>query len=119
MDPMRPYRSRYEGEEDLSRKLAYHNGTVWAHLLPLWVESLLIAFPGDPRAARMGKALLRTYESELRQGCIGQISEIFDGDYPHASRGCCAQAWAATEWLRVWKRLNPSSGSSNPSTYKP
>ena len=102
MDPVQPYRGRYEGDEDTSRKLAYHNGTAWAHLLPLWVEALLVAFPGDPRAFRLGRVILRTYEPELRKACVGQISEVFDGDLPHENRGCCAQAWAVTEFLRVW-----------------
>ena len=30
-----------------------------------------------------------------------------DGDAPHTSRGCDAQAWSATEALRVWRLLNP------------
>jgi predicted glycogen debranching enzyme len=105
MDPMRPYRGRYEGDEDRSRKLAYHNGTAWAHLLPLWVEALLVAFGEDKRAVRLARAVLRTYEPEMRRACVGQISEIFDGDHPHENRGCCAQAWAVTEFLRVWKRI--------------
>jgi 4-alpha-glucanotransferase len=37
---------------------------------------------------------------------MGQISEIFDGDAPHAPRGCPAQAWSAAEVLRAWRRLN-------------
>lgn len=110
VDVLHPYRGRYEGPEDTARKLAYHNGTVWAHLLPLWVEALLEAFPEDPRAARIGQALLRTYEAELRQGCLGQIPEIFDGDAPHSPRGCCAQAWAVTEVLRVQMLLEKRAG---------
>ncbi|MBU0545068.1 MAG: hypothetical protein KKH97_07005, partial [Proteobacteria bacterium] len=34
------------------------------------------------------------------------IPEILDGDYPHKSRGCDAQAWGASEALRVWIKLN-------------
>jgi 4-alpha-glucanotransferase len=34
-----------------------------------------------------------------------QISEIFDGDAPHAARGCPAQAWSVAETLRAWRRL--------------
>jgi hypothetical protein len=100
-----PYRGRYEGDEDTSRKWAYHNGTAWAHLLPLWVEALLCAFPDDPRADQLGGALMRTYEAELRRCCVGQVSEIFDGDHPHLPRGCCAQAWAVTEALRIYALL--------------
>ena len=106
VDPMRPYKGRYEGDEDTSRKPAYHNGTAWGHLLPLWVEALIVAFEKDPRAVRLGRAIMRTYESEMRKACIGQISEVFDGDYPHENRGCCAQAWAVTEFLRVWSMVN-------------
>jgi len=38
-------------------------------------------------------------------GCVGQIPEILDGDAPHALRGCVAQAWGVSEWLRVWHML--------------
>ncbi|MDA1140317.1 MAG: glycogen debranching enzyme N-terminal domain-containing protein [Planctomycetota bacterium] len=105
VDPMHPFKGRYEGDEDTARKPAYHNGTGWGHLLPVWVEALVVAFEKDQRAIRLGRAILRTYESEMRKACVGQISEVFDGDYPHKNRGCCAQAWAVTEFLRVWKML--------------
>ena len=39
---------------------------------------------------------------------FGQIPEILDGDAPHTQRGCDAQAWGATEALRVWKLLQKS-----------
>ena len=102
---MRPYHGRYEGDEDTSRKLAYHNGTGWTHLMPLWCEALLDAFPDDPRAEHLARATLRTAESELRRGCVGQVAEICDGDFPHTPRGTCAQAWSVTELVRLWKRL--------------
>ena len=35
-------------------------------------------------------------------GCIGSISEIFDGDAPHNPRGCYAQAWSVGEVLRCY-----------------
>jgi glycogen debranching enzyme len=37
----------------------------------------------------------------LRDGGLGQVSEIFDGDEPHEPRGCFAQAWAVAELLRL------------------
>ena len=39
------------------------------------------------------------------QACIGGISEIFDGDYPHKPKGCFAQAWSIAELIRVRKML--------------
>jgi glycogen debranching enzyme len=38
----------------------------------------------------------------LRDGCIGQIAEIFDGNEPIISRGCYAQAWGVGEVLRAY-----------------
>ena len=37
---------------------------------------------------------------------MGHLPELLDGDAPHAQRGCDAQAWSATEALRVWIRLS-------------
>jgi glycogen debranching enzyme len=35
---------------------------------------------------------------------LGSVSEIFDGDAPHRSRGCIAQAWSVAELLRVTRQ---------------
>jgi glycogen debranching enzyme len=32
---------------------------------------------------------------------VGQLPEVFDGDPPHRSGGCVAQAWNIAEVLRV------------------
>jgi glycogen debranching enzyme len=37
----------------------------------------------------------------MRQAGLGTVSEIFDGDAPHAPRGCIAQAWSVAEILRA------------------
>jgi 4-alpha-glucanotransferase len=52
------------------------------------------------------QALIAPMKDHLDEACMGQISEIFDGDAPHAPRGCPAQAWSAAEVLRAWRRLN-------------
>jgi len=44
---------------------------------------------------------LSTFQDHLSEACLGQISEIFDGDAPHAPRGCVAQAWSVAELLRA------------------
>ena len=38
----------------------------------------------------------------MTDGCIGSISEIFDGDEPLIPRGCFAQAWSVSEILRAY-----------------
>ena len=41
----------------------------------------------------------------LREGCAGQLPEIYDGDFPAESKGCFAQAWSVGELLRVWEQV--------------
>jgi len=55
-------------------------------------------------------ALLRPIEHHLRDAGLGTISEILEGDPPHAPRGCIAQAWGVAEVLRVWRRLMLETG---------
>jgi len=48
---------------------------------------------------------LDSLESALREGCIGQLPEIYDGENPVSSKGCFAQAWSVGEVLRVYDAL--------------
>jgi len=98
-DPNHPYRGRYEGDEDASRKPAYHNGTAWTWLLPVYAEALLAACGAEAKDAVF--SLLGSAATLFEQGCAGHLPEILDGDYPHTMRGCWAQAWSASELARV------------------
>jgi predicted glycogen debranching enzyme len=105
-DPVRPYWGRYEGDEDTRRKPAYHNGTAWTWTFPTFCEAIAIAWDRQPAAVAAARALLGSAAGLLRHGCVGHLPEVLDGDQPHAQRGCDAQAWSATEALRVWRWLN-------------
>jgi predicted glycogen debranching enzyme len=52
-----------------------------------------------------GNYLYDGMEAHLRDACIGQISEIFDGDAPFQAPGCFAQAWSVAQILRSWGEL--------------
>ncbi|MBI4914017.1 MAG: glycogen debranching enzyme N-terminal domain-containing protein, partial [Acidobacteria bacterium] len=104
-DPHGPYWGTYEGDEDTRRKPAYHNGTAWVWWLPIFCEALAAAWPGDRAALGAARAYLGTVAGLLDSGCRGHLPEILDGDAPHTPRGCDAQAWSASEALRVWRRL--------------
>lgn len=100
-DPAHPYWGRYEGDEDTRRKPAYHNGTAWTWPFPVFCEALVIAHDQAPAAIAAARAYLGSMDRLLDEGCFGQLPEVLDGDAPHAQRGCDAQAWGATEALRV------------------
>jgi starch synthase (maltosyl-transferring) len=104
-NPVEPYWGRYEGEEDTQRKPAYHNGTAWTWTFPAFCEALARAWDFAPEAVAAARAYLGSIDQIMREGCIGQIPEVLDGDTPHTPRGCDAQAWSATEVLRVWTVL--------------
>ncbi len=100
-DPLRPYFGTYLGDEDTRRKPAYHNGTAWTWQFPLYAEALVRTYGDEARPT--ARALLGSSATRVPPGCVGQIPEILDGDAPHTPRGCVAQAWGVSEWLRVWR----------------
>ncbi|HVU09165.1 MAG TPA: amylo-alpha-1,6-glucosidase [Verrucomicrobiae bacterium] len=108
-NPAEPYWPHYEGDEDTRRKPAYHNGTAWVWTFPVFCEALARAWNFSPEAMATAKSYLTSAEKLLNEGCLGQLPEILDGDAPHTQRGCDAQAWSATEFLRVWNYFQKSS----------
>jgi glycogen debranching enzyme/glycosidase len=107
-DPHHPYWGRYEGDEDTQRKPAYHNGTAWTWMLPVFCEALAVAWDHSPEAVAAARAYLLSSQRLLDEGCLGHLPEVLDGDAPHTPRGCDAQAWSVTETLRVWRLLRRS-----------
>jgi predicted glycogen debranching enzyme len=97
------YRGEYGGDV-LQRDGAYHQGTAWAWLIGPYAEAYH-RVSGDPEGALR---LLSPFEHHLRDGGLGTISEIFEGNAPHHPRGCIAQAWSVAEVLRVWRKLAES-----------
>lgn len=85
------YRGRCEGDQR-TRDLAYHNGTAWPFLLGLYLKaSALLPSGPAPRIVREARAALAEH---LRDGGLGSVSEITDGDPPFEPRGCPMQAWS-------------------------
>jgi glycogen debranching enzyme len=94
------YAGRYQGGPR-ERDGAYHQGTAWSWLLgPFALAPIRVH--GDRDAALSWLAPVRDH---LLEGCVGSVSEIFDGDAPHRPRGCFAQAWSVAEVLRAWRAL--------------
>jgi predicted glycogen debranching enzyme len=102
-DPQNPYQGHYAGDEDTRRKPTYHNGTAWTWVFPSFCEAWVAVY-GEP-AKPTARTWLGSYARLVQEGCIGHVPEILDGDFPHRQRGCDAQAWGASEALRVWHLL--------------
>ncbi len=100
-NPHHPYQGRYLGDEDSRRKPAYHNGTAWTWLFPVFCEAWVAAF--GPPALETARCWLESGLRLMGSRCLEQVPEILDGDAPHAPRGCDAQAWGVSELLRVWR----------------
>ena len=87
------------------RDMAYHQGTVWVFPLGAYYLAYLKVHDYSEEAKQTVKEQLETLEPALREGCIGQLPEIYDGENPVSSKGCFAQAWSVGEILRVYEAL--------------
>ncbi len=110
-DPHYIYSGKYKGDEDRERKPAYHNGTAWTWLFPVFCEAWAEIFKKNGKNTAL--TWLGSSLSLMETGCAGYIPEILDGDFPHCPRGCDAQAWGSSELARVLLKLTrkqPTNG---------
>jgi predicted glycogen debranching enzyme len=84
-----------------SRDGAYHQGTVWPWPMGAFLTAYLKANGKSKTPRNFVRKWLDEFLPHLNSACLGQVSEIFDGDAPHTPRGCVAQAWSVAELLRV------------------
>ncbi len=85
------------------RDLAYHQGTAWAFLLGGFISAYTKVNSHSPASIKEAVSMLSPVFTHLTDsGCIGSISEVFDGDLPHLPHGCYAQAWSVAEILRSY-----------------
>ena len=98
------YHGVYAGPQK-ERDMAYHQGTTWVFPLGGYYLAYLKVHGYTEEAKAAVRADLAPMEATLREGCIGQLPEIYNGDAPSFSRGCFAQAWSVGEMLRVYEAL--------------
>ncbi len=98
------FRSFYGGAQ-LDRDLAYHQGTVWTFPMGAYYLAYLKVNAYSEEAKAYVTEKLALLEPALREGCVGQLPEIYDGANPVSSKGCFAQAWSVGEILRVYDAL--------------
>jgi hypothetical protein len=102
------YAGRYGGGP-VDRDSRYHQGTVWGWLLGPFALAHWRCHHDRPQAL----SFLEPMGQHLLDGGLGSISEIFDGDAPHAPQGCIAQAWSVAEVLRCWQQIATTDQNSS------
>lgn len=94
------YRGRYDGDCDM-RDGGYHQGPAWPWLIGPFISAYLRVHRRRAAARRQADAWLRPLREYHESAGPGRIPELFDGDSPHAPRGCISQAWSVAEVLRA------------------
>ncbi len=92
------YKGTYAGNQE-QRDNAYHNGTVWPWLLGPFCEGWLKVY--GKQGYQKVKKLIYGMEEVMSEHGVTTISEIYDGDPPHAPNGAISQAWSVGEVLRI------------------
>ena len=107
LSPEDPQYHGYYGGSQFDRDMAYHQGTTWVFPMGAYYRAYLRLYPQD---AQQVKQQLQRLVPMLRQGCAGQLPEIYSGDAPYEGKGCFAQAWSVGEMLRVYDVLRKMEG---------
>jgi predicted glycogen debranching enzyme len=99
--PSDPQYSGHYGGGPAERDAVYHQGAVWAWLIGPFVTAHLKVHGRAPETLRRARNMLAPLVAHLKEACLSHVSEIFEGDAPHAPRGAVAQAWSVAELLRA------------------
>ena len=106
LSPEDPQYHPHYGGAQFDRDMAYHQGTTWVFPMGAYYRAYLKVHGNTPEALEEVKAGLRNIETMMRQGCVGQLPEIYDGNAPREGKGCFAQAWSVGEILRVYETID-------------
>jgi len=84
-----------------------HQGVVWSWLMGPFVSASVRAYGHTAETVRVCRERMSALlDHVVTGGCLGQVSECFDGDPPHAAHGRFASAVSVAELLRaIWEDL--------------
>jgi len=99
------FKKKYLGSQ-ISRDMAYHQGTVWPFLLLFYAKCLCKVIKNK----NLLKKELETLILRLRNGFMknhkASIAEVWDGLNPHLSKGTPAQAWSCAALYCIEKIID-------------
>lgn len=83
------YRPNYVGSPE-EREMAMHNGPARPWLFSFYADAYLRVF-GHSGVSYLDRMLIG-YEDEMTEGCIGSLSQFYDGNPPYVGRGAISHS---------------------------
>lgn len=96
------YKGIYSGSQE-QRDHAYHQGSVWPWLMQHYCEAHLQVHKKSGIAHV--KKLLNEFESTITEHGISSISEIYDGNPPHAPKGVISYSCSVAALLKIMQTV--------------
>ncbi|MDE6325689.1 MAG: amylo-alpha-1,6-glucosidase [Duncaniella sp.] len=96
------YRPFYVGSPE-DREMALHNGPARPWLMGFYADAYLKVF-GLSGVSYIDRMLIG-FEDEMSQGCIGSLSQLYDGNPPFSGRGAISHVTNVAEVLRTLTTL--------------
>ena len=96
------YRPSYLGTPD-EREFTMHNGPARPWLIGFYADAYLRVF-GMSGVGYIDRMLIG-FEDEMTEGCIGSLSQLYDGNPPYVGRGAVSHATNVAEVLRTYRSL--------------
>lgn len=96
------YRPFYLGTPE-EREMSYYAGSARPWLIGFYADAYIRVF-GMSGISYLDRMLIG-FENEMSQGCIGSLSELYDGNPPFVGRGAISHAVNVAEVLRTIRTL--------------
>jgi glycogen debranching enzyme len=102
------YQDSYNGDQ-VQRDRAYHQGSVWPSLTGIYADATLATCGRAALGEHVAPILARIGEHLTNEGCIGHVSELFNGSAPHRAGGAPASLASVAELYRSQRLLEDSA----------
>lgn len=96
------YRPSYIGSPE-EREYALHNGPARPWLMGFYADAYLKVF-GHSGVSYIDRMMIG-FEEDMSNGCIGSLSQLYDGNPPYTNRGAISHATNIAEVLRTIRTL--------------
>ncbi|MBI2148438.1 glycogen debranching enzyme N-terminal domain-containing protein [Candidatus Woesearchaeota archaeon] len=85
------------------REKAHYNGAVWGWLLGHYIDAYLkIHNYSEKGKQEIEEKIIKHIAHNIKDYGLGTVSEMYDGEHPHISRGCISNACSVAEIIRVY-----------------